>query len=222
MTRAASVLVAALALVLVTGASSRPSLPLGQRSEVVVLLRSPPLARAPGSGATIVAEQRSFRRELAANVPDAELGWGYRLVANGFSLTLPEVELSRLRALRGVREVVPAGSYTPQSESTPLQIGAPALWGPTLDTAGQGVKIGIIDSGVDPNHPFFDPAGYTMPPGFPKGQQRFTTAKVIVARVFAPKSATAPSARLAYSQDDSSHGTHVAGIAAGNADTPAA
>ena len=92
--------------------------------------------------------------------------------------------------------------------------------GSTLDTAGQGVKIGIIDSGIDPDHPYFDPTGYTMPPGFPKGQQRFTTAKVIVARVFAPRSgATAPSARLAFSEDDSSHGTHVAGIAAGNADT---
>src|SRR5262249_53560245 len=83
-----------------------------------------------------------------------------------------------------------------------------------LDTAGQGVKIGIIDSGVDPGHPYFDPTGYTMPPGFPKGQLRFTTAKVIVARVFAPKGITSPSARLAFSPDDSSHGTHVAGIAA--------
>ena len=83
------------------------------------------------------------------------------------------------------------------------------------------MKVGIIDSGIDPAHPFFDPAGYVMPAGFPKGQQRFTTAKVIVARVFAPKSATAASARVAYSDDDSSHGTHVAGIAAGNADTNA-
>ena len=111
---------------------------------------------------------------------------------------------------------MPAGGLPPQ------QIGAPAIWGPTLDTAGQGVKIGIIDSGIDPGHPYFDPAGYTMPPGFPKGQRRFTTAKVIVARSFAPKTgATAPSVRLAFSEDDSSHGTHVAGIAAGNADTPA-
>src|SRR5207342_626549 len=222
MTRAASVLVASLAAVLVTGASSTPPQSSGQRSEVVVLLHSPPLARAPGSGATIGVEQRSFRRELVAHVPDAEIGWRYRLVANGFSLTVPEAELSRLRALPGVREVLPEGSYAPQGESSPLQIGAPALWGPTLDTAGQGVKIGIIDSGVDPSYPFFDPTGYTMPPGFPKGQQRFTTAKVIVARAFAPKSAAAPSARLAFSEDDSSHGTHVAGIAAGNADTPAA
>jgi len=130
-------------------------------------------------------------------------------------------QVERVRGLPGVREVLPAGSYAPQLTSSPQQIGAPALWGQALDTAGQGVKIGIIDSGVDPAHPFFAPAGYTMPAGFPKGQQRFTTAKIIVARVFAPKGATAGSARVAYSDDDSSHGTHVAGIAAGNAETNA-
>jgi subtilisin family serine protease len=161
-----------------------------------------------------------FRDALRSGVPDARIGWRYRLVANGFSLTLPDAEVSRLEGLPGVREVLPAGSYEPQVASSPQQIGAPALWGATLDTAGQGVKIGIIDSGIDPDHPFFDPAGYAMPAGFPRGQQQFTTAKVIVARVFAPKSALAPSARLAFSTDDSSHGTHVAGIAAGNADTP--
>ena len=186
-----------------------------------MLLESPPLARAPGGHAAIAGEQRAFRQELAARLPSAEIGWRYRLVANGFSLSLPSSELPRLRTLPGVRDVLPAGSYAPQLSATPQQIGAPALWGQGLDTAGQGVKIGIIDSGIDAGHPFFDPTGYAMPAGFPKGQERFTTAKVIVARVFAPKSATAASARVAFSDDDSSHGTHVAGIAAGNADTPA-
>ena len=192
-----------------------------EHAEVVVLLESPPLARAAGSQAAIAGEQRVFRQELAARLPAAEIGWRYRLVANGFSLSLPSSELPRLRTLPGVRDVLPAGSYAPQLSATPQQIGAPALWGQTLDTAGQGVKIGIIDSGIDAGHPFFDPTGYAMPAGFPKGQERFTTAKVIVGRVFAPKSATAASARVAFSDDDSSHGTHVAGIAAGNADTPA-
>ena len=221
MTRYASVLVAAFAALLLSGGSATTPTSGGERSEVVVLLASPPLARAPAAAATIASEQRSFRHELAADMPDAEIGWRYRLVANGFSLMVPEGELPRLGALPGVREVLSAGSYAPQAESSPQQIGAPALWGPTLDTAGQGVKIGIIDSGVDPGHPFFDPTGYTMPPGFPKGQLRFTTAKVIVARVFAPKGAGAPSARVAFSEDDSTHGSHVAGIAAGDADTPA-
>ena len=192
-----------------------------ERTEVVVLLESPPLALAPGVHAAIAGEQRVFRQELAARLPTAEIGWRYRLVANGFSLSVLSSELPRLRTLSGVRDVLPAGSYAPQLSATPQQIGAPALWGQTLDTAGQGVKIGIIDSGIDAGHPFFDPTGYAMPAGFPKGQERFTTAKVIVARVFAPKSATAASVRVAFSDDDSSHGTHVAGIAAGNADTPA-
>ncbi len=221
MTRLALIAAAIVTALVAVGGVSRPEVAPGERTEVVVLLDSPSLAYAPASRAAIAAEQRAFRADLAATIPRAEIGWSYRLVANGFSVTLPRSETSHLERLSGVRDVLPAGTYEPQLASTPQQIGAPALWGAALDTAGQGMKIGIIDSGIDPEHPFFDPAGYTMPAGFPKGQQRFTTAKVIVARVFAPKSATAPSARVAFSPDDSSHGTHVAGIAAGNADTPA-
>ena len=83
------------------------------------------------------------------------------------------------------------------------------------------MKIGIIDTGVDPEHAFFDPDGYTMPAGFPRGQTRFTSAKVIVARAFAPPGARTAAARLAFDGAQSGHGTHVAGIAAGNARTSA-
>ena len=220
MTRAVSFAVGVLALlVVVRGPASAPVLH-AQQTEVVVLLKSRPLAYEPAAAGRIAAEQHEFRNELADDIPDATVGWRYRLVANGFSLTLPKDELPRLRALDGVRSVLPTASYGPQADSAPGQIDAPAVWGSTLATAGQGTKIGIIDSGVDPSHPYFDPTGYTMPPGFPKGQKRFTTAKVIVARVFAPRNTKAPSAGLAFSDDDLSHGTHVAGIAAGNADTP--
>jgi subtilisin family serine protease len=220
MTRLALIAVSAVA-VLVAAGGPTPADIGSRQTEVVVLLGSPPLAHAPDARAALAAEQRAFRRQLASSVPQAQIGWRYRLVANGFSVTLPSSQLPRLERLAGVRDVLPAGNYEPQAASPPQQIGAPSVWGAGLDTAGQGVKIGIIDSGIDPEHPYFAPAGYTMPAGFPKGQTRFTTAKVIVARVFAPNSATAPSARVAFSDDDSSHGTHVAGIAAGNADTPA-
>ena len=219
MSRLALLGVAVVAVVLALGGPSQP-LAGGPTTEVVVLLDAPPLARAPGTGADVDAEQSAFRRELATHLPAARLGWRYRLVANGYSVTLPTAQAPLLRRLSGVRDVLPTATYAPRLASTPQEIGASTIWGQSLETAGQGVKIGIIDSGIDPTHPYFDPTGYAMPAGFPRGQERFTTAKVIVARAFPPKSgASAPSTRLAFSDDDSSHGTHVAGIAAGNADT---
>jgi subtilisin family serine protease len=219
MTRLASVAFAAVAVLLALGEPHVPAT-AAEREELVVLLDSPPLAHAPARAPQIAAEQRAFRRDLAERLPQAEIGWRYRLVANGFSVTVPAGTASTLRRLAHVRDVLPAATYEPQLSRTPQQLGATALWGAGLESSGQGVKIGIIDSGIDPGHPFFSPAGYTMPAGFPRGQQRFTTAKIVVARVFAPRSATAASARVAFSPDDSSHGTHVAGIAAGNHDTP--
>ena len=83
------------------------------------------------------------------------------------------------------------------------------------------MKIGIIDDGLDQTHPYFSPVGYTMPPGFPKGQTAYTTAKVIVARAFAPASTTWKNARKPFDPLQSEHATHVAGIAAGDANTTA-
>ena len=193
----------------------------GDRTEVVVSLAAPPLAHAPGTEARVAVEQDAFRHELARALPEARVRWSYRLVANGFAVVLPSADVPLLRELPGVRDVFASASYVPQLDRSPEQIGASALWGAGLETAGQGIKIGVIDTGVDPEHPFFAPAGYTMPAGFPKGQQRFTNAKVIVARAFPPPGARYENAALAFDGDNSAHGTHVAGIAAGNARTQA-
>jgi subtilisin family serine protease len=139
----------------------------GAQAEVVVSLSSPSLAYAPQGRARLDAEQRAFRTALAARLPSAEIHWRYRLVANGFAVSLPSAQIDDLRRIPGVRDVYESAPYQPQLDRSPGQIGAPALWGQGLETAGQGMKIGIIDTGVDASHPFFDPAGYTMPPGFP-------------------------------------------------------
>jgi subtilisin family serine protease len=208
---------------LALGGSERSSMEVvgDGRTEVVVALASPPLGLALGSGERIAREQRAFRRELAASLPEARVRWRYRLVANGYAVDLPASQVPRLRRLDGVRDIFSAEGYGPQLDRSPTQVGAPSLWGPSLATAGQGVKIGIIDTGVDQTHPFFDPTGYELPPGFPRGQTRFTNAKVIVARAFPPPGTTSPLARLAVDPQQSDHGTHVAGIAAGNPRTEA-
>ena len=152
-------------------------------------------------------------------MPQAQVRWRYRLVANGLAVVLPRSELGRLTALPGVARVYPSARYRTQLDRSTQQIGAPALWAPGLANAGEGIKIAIIDEGIDQRHPFFAPAGYTMPAGFPKGQAAYTTAKVIVARAFPPARPTWKHAAKPFDPVHSSHGTHVAGIAAGNADT---
>ena len=195
-------------------------------TEVIVTLGAPSLAHVHGTRAAAALDraQTMFAAALRREVPSARIRWRYRITLDGASVVLAERDIPRLAKVRGVRAVYPAGRYELAVGPAGGQIGAPELWAPGLANAGDGIKIGVIDGGVDQSHPFFDPAGYTMPAGFPKGQTAYTTAKVIVARSFPPPGPTTAAERLPFDPKSSSslHGTHVAGIAAGNADTRAA
>ena len=170
---------------------------------------------------TMVSSQAALARRIESSIPAAQIRWRYRLVANGMAVVVPRSQLGRLTSLPGVERVYPSVRYRTQLDRSPQQIGAPALWGTGLTNAGQGMKIAIIDEGIDQTHPLFSPAGYTMPAGYPKGQAAYTTAKVIVARAFPPARPAWKHAGKPFDPEFSSHGTHVAGIAAGNAGTPA-
>jgi len=179
---------------------------------------------------TLAAAQRTLESRLQLAVPDARVHWHYGVALDGVSVLLPRSRLSRLRALRGATVWptvtyhalghpsgrVPAGVVL---NRTPQLIGAPALWGPDRATAGQGTKIAIVDDGIDQTHPFFAATGYSYPTGFPKGNTAYTTPKVIVARAFPSPSTTWKYASRPFDPEYSEHATHVAGIAAGDADT---
>jgi subtilisin family serine protease len=195
--------------------------------EVVVTLAQKPLATTRWAAGrqlqarTLATSQSAVVDRIETALPEATVRWRSKLVANGMAVLVPRSQLARLTALPGVATVYPSVRYRTQLDRSPGQIGAPALWGPTLANGGQGIKIAIIDEGIDQRHPFFSPAGYTMPAGFPKGQAAYTNAKVIVARAFPPARPTWKHASKPFDPELSSHGTHVAGIAAGNANTQA-
>lgn len=203
-----------------TGGAGDAAVPDGVTGEVVVTLSSPPLAGRPGRAAraAVDRDQARFAASLHEAVPDARIRWRYRIVLNGAAVVVPRSAIPRLRALPGVKAVDAGAAYT--LASTTSTGGVKALrWQTGLANQGAGMKIGIIDDGVDQRHPYFSPTGYAMPPGFPKGQAAFTTAKVIVARAFPPAGTTYRNAGKPFDPVQSGHATHVAGIAAGNAST---
>jgi subtilisin family serine protease len=180
---------------------------------------------------TLAAAQRTLAARLALAIPAARVRWHYSVALDGISVVLPSADLARLRALPGatvwptvtyhaLRDTTTAASVTPQLNQGPTLIGATALWGPSLATAGEGIKIGVIDDGIDQAHPYFDPSGFSYPAGFPKGNTAYTTPKVIVARAFPSPSTDWKYADRPFDPRYSFHATHVAGIAAGDYDTP--
>lgn len=179
---------------------------------------------------TLAAAQRTLAARLAGAVPAAHVRWHYGVALDGISVVLPHADLPRLRALPGAT-VWPTVTYHALRDATattaalsnpgPSLIGATALWGSNLATAGQGLKIGLVDDGIDQAHPYFKPAGFSYPAGFPKGNTAYTTPKVVAARAFPSPSTHWKYAARPFDPKFSFHATHVAGIAAGDYATPA-
>jgi subtilisin family serine protease len=190
----------------------------GPPTEVVVTLQAAPAGRSLQSAARLRVAQATAIRTVQRAIPGAQVHWRYNVVLDGFSVVVPRGEISRLASLPGLT-VWPNVTY--HALDGPAQIGAPQLWGPTLATAGQGIKIGIIDDGLDASNPYFSPVGFAYPAGFPKGQVKYATAKVIVQRAFPAPGQTWKYANTPFDPVNSDHATHVAGIAAGDHGTKA-
>jgi subtilisin family serine protease len=209
------------------------------RSEVVVELEAPSVSRAVaesrvltaaakagrldvrapfGAGhlRTIATEQRAVERRIELVIPGAQVRRRYGIVLNALAVVLPTLRVDRLRAVEGVARIYPTATYGASLTQSPGAIKAPALWGADLGTSGRGIKIAILDDGVDQRHPFFSPAGLQPPAGYPKGNASYTSGKVIVARAFPARTMRSRNAAAPFDAVLSQHGTHVAGIAAGD------
>ena len=150
--------------------------------------RRSPGARGAAARAAVDREQARFAAALRSTIPDRPIRWRYRIVLNGAAVVVParrrlHAPVASRREVGRLEHRLPGLHHDGRTDMAT----AARTWQTGLANQGDGIKIGIIDDGVDQTHRYFSPAGYTMPPGFPKGQAAYTTAKVIVARAFAPR-----------------------------------
>jgi subtilisin family serine protease len=169
--------------------------------------------------AKVSAAQARAAAALKRAIPAARIGWRYKILLDGFAVSLPYRQLPKLAKLGFVTKVYPSYTYTEELNRSPSLIGADVLQR-VAGADGRGIKIGVVDDGIDQTNPFFDASGFSYPAGFPRGGLKWVSPKVIVARVF-PGPNSGAGGRLAVDPQESFHGTHVAGIAAGDSNTTA-
>jgi len=126
--------------------------------------------------------------------------------------------LEQLRATQGVKRVYPVREFRRVLDRIVLTHKAVDVWAQVGESrAGDGVKVGIIDSGIDIGHPALKGEGFTALEGFPKAANEsdlaYTNGKVIVARSYV--SLLSRSDPDTSARDRSGHGTALAAIVAG-------
>ena len=214
----------------------------------IVQLKDPPVSGRPSAAPRLDTKtadnlayrdqlrshQSAFNQELHRVAQGAQVDRSYQVVLNGLAVRMNVAQAQAVRQLPDVRAVTPDIPIRLDMFSTPAQIGAPALWAQVggQSHAGDGMKVAVIDSGIYvtrdshgnyAGNPCFADAGYQAPPGFPKGDARFTNNKVIVARAyFRPGDPPAPGNDTPIQGPGGSpHGTHTAGTVACDAGTQA-
>lgn len=167
--------------------------------------------------AQLSALRNDFKAWLRTNLPQASVTGEFDISLNAVAVKLGGASLLQLTASPLVKSAQYQGLYYPNAADPDLAIiRATDAWAQAggAANAGAGIKVAIVDSGIDAGHPCFNDAGY--PAQNQLGVRSFTNNKVIAAKVFNNKT---PSKKYTPEAIDS-HGTHVAGTVACNFETP--
>ncbi len=171
-----------------------------QKVNVIVELSTPVVFHPKGSTVSnraAASQQRSmFINRILSISSTAKILHQFSQVINGVSLNATRSEIAQMASLPEVKRIYEDKKVTAFPASSSMKIEpASAQSDATLTTTGKGVKVGVIDTGVDYLH---EALGGGFGPGFKvAGGYDFVNNK--------------PDPL-----DDNGHGTHVAGIIAGN------
>lgn len=197
-------------------------------------------ANAPASKAYLayLAERRAgaIARASAAVGRQLTIAFEYQATFNGFAAKMTPEEARAIATVAGVVRVERERMFELHTDAGPAWIGAPSIWDGSATgdagTRGEGIIVGVIDTGIDPWNPSFaatgddgythtnplgagkyvgvcDPANTNPPEGVVAYDPTFPcNDKLIGAWGYTPSD---PNPR-----DGDGHGSHTASTAAGN------
>ncbi|MER2113670.1 MAG: S8 family serine peptidase, partial [Solibacillus isronensis] len=196
-------------------------------------------ARANEVRSNVKAQQAKVKKELTAKQVQMTQGYTFDTVLNGFAATIKAKDIPKLLSVEGITliepdatvyaseeittkspkskkpsELIKDGQLEAQMNTSISFLGIEKLWNEGIE--GQGVKVAVLDTGIDADHPEFA--------GIYKGGKNFipNSSTYTKPRADDDASETLPSERPAGTPEFNangssfytSHGTHVAGTIA--------
>jgi len=163
----------------------------------------------------------------------------FQSALNGIKVEIARASVAKLAALPGVKGILPVHEVVRENAISVPYIGAPTVWnpGPLPNLRGEGIKIGVIDTGIDYTHANFGGPG-TVPAYIAANAADTLPANPLQFGPLAPRvkggfdlvgdnyNASGSGAQLIPQPDPNpldcnGHGSHVAGTAAGSGVTAA-
>jgi subtilisin family serine protease len=115
----------------------------------------------------LASEEAAAREAIAAGVPQATLLDSFQVAYGGVSAVIPANRVGDLLAVDGVVAVHEDSLEQPLTDVTPDFVGATQAWAQLggSDRAGEGVIVGVLDTGIWPEHPSLADHGVLSHPG---------------------------------------------------------
>jgi len=113
----------------------------------------------------LITKTTAIHRAVTSKVPSVKIGRDFLVAFGGFSATVPANQAKLLLNVPGVAAVMYDKDQHPTDMVSPDFVGASAVW-PSLGGdvhAGEGTVIGVLDTGIWPEHPMLEDKGIPNP-----------------------------------------------------------
>lgn len=105
----------------------------------------------------VAGERERIAKQVQSQIPEGEIRREFEQLFNGFSFQLPENKIAHLLTIEGIKRVDPNILYSVTLDESVPFIGGERIRSKLDDEGnrltGKGVKIAVIDTGVDYQHP---------------------------------------------------------------------